>query len=499
MAVLVQPMVDARLGRRALRRRPRHRSPRPLRRRRGRRRPVRPRVRRGERLDRGARPARPRRRERDPRPRRLRRRLRCCARWRSSPPTSPRPSVGRRTSSGPSTHGGTLWLLQARPITALAPRRGTVLGPGPVAETFPEPLAQLEQDLWLDPLREGLREALRLAGTSSTKALERSPLAVAVDGSAAVDLDLLGVDPAPGGFLRKLDPRPPARRLRAAWRVGRLRASFADLGRRRRAAGRRRPPRRARARRSSPTTSCSRCCATASASSRACTATRRSPGSSCPTPTPPASPARRWPCRPWPRPAPRASRCATSSSAIPSCWRSCRRASGPSRCSTASTASTSPRRTTAADVEPDATAVAREALRLRVRWVQELTGRAAWELGRRLVDVGDPAVARRHPPAHPRRAHRRGPAPHGAGRSPRAASSPPVGSCPTRFRLDRRRLTGRSGAGSTQPGPGRRGRVDDDAAVAASGGVATGPVHLGENPPAGACSSCVTSTRGWRR
>ena len=35
--------------------------------------------------------------------------------------------------------------------------------------------------------------------------------------------------PPPDGMLRKLDPRPPARRLRAAWRVGRLRSAFADL------------------------------------------------------------------------------------------------------------------------------------------------------------------------------------------------------------------------------------------------------------------------------
>ena len=31
------------------------------------------------------------------------------------------------------------------------------------------------------------------------------------------------------GVWRKLDPRPPARRLRSAWRVGRLRSAFASL------------------------------------------------------------------------------------------------------------------------------------------------------------------------------------------------------------------------------------------------------------------------------
>src|SRR5690606_20678543 len=49
---------------------------------------------------------------------------------------------------------GTLWLLQARPVTTEvrgAPA-GPVYGPGPVAETFPEPLTELECDLWVPPL-----------------------------------------------------------------------------------------------------------------------------------------------------------------------------------------------------------------------------------------------------------------------------------------------------------------------------------------------------------
>ena len=127
------------------------------------------------------------------------------------------------------TDDGALHLLQARPITTIGPAKGTVFGPGPVAETFPEPLATLEQDLWLTPLRDGLREALRLTGSMPAKSLERSPLVIAVDGMAAADLAALGIDPVAGGVLRRLDPRPPARRLRAAWRVGRLRASFAEL------------------------------------------------------------------------------------------------------------------------------------------------------------------------------------------------------------------------------------------------------------------------------
>ncbi|HEU4840828.1 MAG TPA: PEP/pyruvate-binding domain-containing protein, partial [Ilumatobacteraceae bacterium] len=124
---------------------------------------------------------------------------------------------------------GALRLLQARPITTLPPTSGAVFGPGPVAETFPDPLSALEQDLWLDPLRDGLREALLLAGTSTTRAVRGSDVVVAVEGIAAADLTLLGLETPRGGVLRRLDPRPPARRLRAAWRVGRLRSALADL------------------------------------------------------------------------------------------------------------------------------------------------------------------------------------------------------------------------------------------------------------------------------
>lgn len=125
--------------------------------------------------------------------------------------------------------GGEVVLLQARPITTLPSTDGIVYGSGPVAESFPEPLAPLEQELWLDPLRDGLREALRLAGTASERSLARTPLVVAVDGMAAVDLTILNADDAAGGWLRRFDPRPPARQLRAAWRVGRLRSALPEL------------------------------------------------------------------------------------------------------------------------------------------------------------------------------------------------------------------------------------------------------------------------------
>jgi phosphohistidine swiveling domain-containing protein len=123
--------------------------------------------------------------------------------------------------------GGTVRLLQSRPITASAlPAKGShLLGPGPVAETFPDALAPLERDLWVPPLDRGIREAVRLVGVANRRTLA-STFVVDVGGRVAVDLDVLGVSPKPRRLLRRLDPRPSARRLLAAWRMGRLRAGF---------------------------------------------------------------------------------------------------------------------------------------------------------------------------------------------------------------------------------------------------------------------------------
>jgi rifampicin phosphotransferase len=124
---------------------------------------------------------------------------------------------------------GRLWLLQSRPVTAIsdsATATGPILGPGPVAETFPDPLTPLEQDLWLQPFREGLKRALTITGAQPRKRIESSPIVTAVGGRAAVDLELLHALPRKRSLLERLDPRPPARRLAAAWRVGRLRASL---------------------------------------------------------------------------------------------------------------------------------------------------------------------------------------------------------------------------------------------------------------------------------
>ena len=123
-------------------------------------------------------------------------------------------------------------MLQSRPITAVgeeARATGPVLGPGPVAETFGLPLRTLEEDLWVTPLRDGLREALRFAGTTPARRLRESPIVVIVGGRVAADLDLLGLTSRRRGVWSRLDPRPPARRLKAAWRVGRLKVALPAL------------------------------------------------------------------------------------------------------------------------------------------------------------------------------------------------------------------------------------------------------------------------------
>jgi phosphohistidine swiveling domain-containing protein len=127
--------------------------------------------------------------------------------------------------------GDRLVLLQSRPVTTevVGVPTGPSFGRGPVSETFPEPLAPLEEALWVDPLRRGLREALLLGGAAEPSRLDGTPLVVAVRGHVAVDLETTGeVRPTPSLGAR-LDPRPLVRRLLSAWRIGRLRAALPSL------------------------------------------------------------------------------------------------------------------------------------------------------------------------------------------------------------------------------------------------------------------------------
>ncbi|HET9442247.1 MAG TPA: PEP/pyruvate-binding domain-containing protein, partial [Acidimicrobiales bacterium] len=124
---------------------------------------------------------------------------------------------------------GRVLLLQSRPVTVVGPRapgRAPVYGPGPVAETFPDPLSPLEADLWLPPLGVALREAVLLTGASSARRLDGAPVVTEVGGRAAVHLGLLGIKAGRVRVWSRFNPAPPARRLYASWRTGRLRAAL---------------------------------------------------------------------------------------------------------------------------------------------------------------------------------------------------------------------------------------------------------------------------------
>ncbi|QYG93190.1 pyruvate, phosphate dikinase [Iamia sp. SCSIO 61187] len=128
---------------------------------------------------------------------------------------------------------GRVRLLQSRPVTTVVRGvpRGPLYGPGPVAETFPEPLSRLERDLWVPPLDQAMREALVLAGTRRRDALD-GPLVVAPGGRVAVDLEATGDEPpVRRRWYHRLDVVGRTRAVASAWRVGRLRAALPELAR----------------------------------------------------------------------------------------------------------------------------------------------------------------------------------------------------------------------------------------------------------------------------
>lgn len=121
---------------------------------------------------------------------------------------------------------GSLLLLQSRPVTATGKAAyavGPVLGPGPVAETFPDPLCPLEVDLWVVPLRRAVMAALGETRAVARHRLDSSPIVTTVHGRVAADLELFGYE-QPHRLPKLLDPRPSLRRLAASWHVGMLRA-----------------------------------------------------------------------------------------------------------------------------------------------------------------------------------------------------------------------------------------------------------------------------------
>jgi rifampicin phosphotransferase len=129
---------------------------------------------------------------------------------------------------------GALWLLQSRPVTTevRGVPQGPVYGPGPVAETFPAPLTELEADLWVPSLRDGVAEAVVLAGQSTPDEVAASEVVVCVGGYVAIDLRLAGEIRPKHGLAYKLNPIPAIRNLRAAWRIGRLRGALPRLAER---------------------------------------------------------------------------------------------------------------------------------------------------------------------------------------------------------------------------------------------------------------------------
>ena len=114
---------------------------------------------------------------------------------------------------------GHLWLLQSRPVTTeiRGVPVGPVYGPGPVAETFPEPLAELEHDLWVPPLRDAVREAVLLAGIVTPKEVGGQRGHRVVGGHVAIDLRLAGEIRAQALAPPEAEPgagrAPPARGL----------------------------------------------------------------------------------------------------------------------------------------------------------------------------------------------------------------------------------------------------------------------------------------------
>jgi pyruvate,water dikinase len=126
--------------------------------------------------------------------------------------------------------------------------------------------------------------------------------------------------------------------------------------------------------------------------------------------------------------------------------------------------------------------ILREALRMRVRWVQELSGRAAWKLGERLAargDLTDPHLVRHMSLGHLEAvALRRAVVVPALVRDHRRDSGAPL---PARFQLSDLGLPIRMQGDNTCGGTG------------AGGGIGSGPVtHAATNPPTG--SVLVTTT-----
>lgn len=378
-------------------------------------------------------------------------------------------------------HDGALWMLQSRPITTVTGKPvGPVLGTGPLAETFPEPLSRLEVDLWLAPLGEGIEQALLLTGATTERTLHKRPVVRSVDGWPVADLEQLGVVPPRHRVLRRLDPRPPARRLRAAWRSGRLSRALPALARgvveqvdadlaevprvdelsngallsvldNGRTALRALHGYEALAGMLVPETGDE---VTAASLALSALAEARAEGVDLDdlVATDPVVLAL----------APPHIGAEPALPATPEVTVDLR----------SGAPSVAPVREPASD-----TAVVREALRLRARWVQELTARAAWELGHRLVRVGvlrEADAVRRMTFDELRTAARGRTTPADLDERSDPAVTPPR-PLPAQFRLTTDGAPVAVAPPAAAPG-----------GVGAGGGAGSGPVHVGAEPPEGA-------------
>ena len=118
-------------------------------------------------------------------------------------------------------HDGRLVLLQSRPVTTevRGVPVGPIYGPGPVAETFPEPLTELEHDLWVPPLRDAVGEAVVIAGAATRAEVAQSEVVVNVARSGRHRPPARRGAPHEADAAAAPQPRPrgsPSRRRRGA-------------------------------------------------------------------------------------------------------------------------------------------------------------------------------------------------------------------------------------------------------------------------------------------
>ena len=127
---------------------------------------------------------------------------------------------------------GALWLLQSRPITTLAPpAKGPVLGAGPIAETFPDPLAPSSRTSGWRPCARASRRRWCWRGSPPAAACAAGrPSAWWAAGPSPTSTCSASVPARPGGG-RSSTPSPPPAASRPSWRVGRLRAALPTIGR----------------------------------------------------------------------------------------------------------------------------------------------------------------------------------------------------------------------------------------------------------------------------